>query len=80
MLLVFFDGTPAATSFGGTPSTAPLNYLQIYDEDIQYANAHVNVPVQIIQVNGTTVSMTAQDLLNLASQRLLQIAETNPAQ
>ncbi|MFZ1043354.1 MAG: hypothetical protein WCA79_04515 [Anaerolineales bacterium] len=79
VLKVFFDGTPAASSFGGTPGTAPINYLQADYEDVQYATAHVNAPVQIVQANGTTVMMTAQDLFNLASQKLLQIAETNHA-
>lgn len=79
VLNVFFDGTAVASSFGGTPGNAPLNYLQIYSPDIQYATAHINAPVQITQANGTTVMMTAQNLLNLASQKLLQIAETKPA-
>ena len=79
VLNVFFDGTAVASSFGGTPGGAPLNYLQIYSPDIQYATAHINAPAQVMQPNGTSITMTAQDLLNLASQKLLQIAETDPA-
>ena len=30
VLGVYFDGTPVASLFGGTPGSAPLNYLQIY--------------------------------------------------
>jgi hypothetical protein len=71
----YFDGTPAASAFGGSPGTAPMNYLQIYVADFQYAAAHVNAPARVMQTDGTTVMMTAQDLLNLASQKLLEIGE-----
>ena len=75
VLQVFFDGTPAAAAFGGTQGMAPLNYLQTYSPDIQYATAHVNAPVPVVQPNGTSLSVTAQDLLNLASQKILEISE-----
>ena len=76
VLNVYFNGTPVASSFGATPgSAAPLNYLQIYSPDIQYAQTNVNAPAQVVETSGTTVSTTAQDLLNLASQKLLEIAE-----
>ncbi|HUH98626.1 MAG TPA: hypothetical protein VLZ89_14775 [Anaerolineales bacterium] len=75
VLRVFFDGTPAAAAFGGTPGSASLNYLQDNYEDIQYATAHANAPVQIVQADGSTMTTTAQELLNLAGQSLLQIAE-----
>jgi hypothetical protein len=71
----YFDGTPAASFFGGTPGTAPYNYVQIYNEDIKYATAHANAPVQVVEADGTSITMTAQDLLNLASQKLLEIGE-----
>jgi hypothetical protein len=74
VLNIYFNGTPVATSFGGTPGTTPLNYLQIYSDDIQYAQMNVDAPAQVVETNGT-VSTTAQDLLNLASQKLLEIAE-----
>ena len=75
VLQVFFDGTPAA--LGGTPGMAPLNYLQIYSPDIQYANAHASATAQVIQGDGTSEMVTAQDLLNLASQKILEISEPN---
>jgi len=75
VLRVFFDGTPAADSFGGTPGTVPLNYLQVFYEDVQYSTTHSNDPVQIVQSSGQSVSLTAQAMLNLTSQKLLQIAE-----
>jgi uncharacterized protein (TIGR03437 family) len=75
VLNVYFDGTPAASLFGGTNGTAPLNYLQIYSPDIQYATANVNAPAQVVQTSGATVALSAQDLLNLASSKLFQISE-----
>lgn len=65
----------AASSFDGTPGSAPLNYLQIYSPDILYANDHASAPAQIVQSGGGSVMMSAQDLLNLASQKLQKIAE-----
>ena len=55
VLGVYFDGTPVASFFGGTPGAAPLNYLQIYSPDIQYATANANAPAQVVE-NGVTVS------------------------
>jgi uncharacterized protein (TIGR03437 family) len=71
----YFNGTAVASFFGGTQGTAPLNYLQIYSPDILYALASVNVPASIVEIGGASVAMSAQDLLNLASQKLLAIAE-----
>ena len=39
VLKVFFDGTAAGPSFGATAGTTPMNYLQIYAVDFQYAEA-----------------------------------------
>lgn len=75
VLNVYFDGTAVASFFGGTHGAAPLNYLQIYSQDIQYAEGHVNAPAQVGNTGGASAVMSAQDLLNLASQYLLQIAE-----
>ena len=75
LLNIYFTGSPAASSFGGTSGAAPLNYLQLYSQDIQYANANVNAPAQVTEAGGVTVSTTAQTMLNLASQELLTIAE-----
>jgi len=78
VLNVYFDGTAVASSFGGTTGTAPLNYLQIYSPDIQYATANAGAPAQIVETSGAIVTMAAQDLLNLASAKLLTIAEPAP--
>ncbi len=75
----YFDGTPAASAFGGISGSAPMNYLQIYVADIQYAAGHANSPVQVVRAEGASMSTTAQDMLNLASQKLLQIGEPKPA-
>ena len=75
LLNIYFGGSPAASFFGGTQGTAPLNYLQLYSQDIQYAEANVNAPAPVTETSGATVSTTAQALLNLASQKLLEIGE-----
>jgi len=70
VLGVYFGGTPVATFFGGgMMGTAPLNYLQIYAPDFQYAETHT-------ATTATTLGpKSAQDLLNLASEKLMEIAE-----
>jgi uncharacterized protein (TIGR03437 family) len=75
VLRVYFDGTPAASLFGGTNGAAPMNYLQIYSPDIQYAEMNAIAPAQVVETSGVTVALSAQDLLNLASSKLLQIGE-----
>jgi hypothetical protein len=75
VLKVFFDGTAAASFFGGTPGATPLNYLQIYAVDFQYAETHAHAPEQVVETGGASVSISAQDLLNLARQKLLEIGE-----
>ncbi len=75
VLVNYFDGTPAAASFGGTVGEAPMNYLQIYTDDFQYATMHSGASVKVIRSDGALVSVSAQDLLNLASRKLLDISE-----
>ncbi len=75
VLYVYFYGTPVATFFGGVPGAAPLNYLQIYSDDILYAEANSKSPVDIVQIDGAPLVISAQDLMNLASQKLFEIAE-----
>jgi hypothetical protein len=75
VLRLFFDGTPAASSFGGASGATLYNYVQIYNQDIMYASTHVSAPARVVMSNGTSEMMTAQDLLNLASQKLFEIAE-----
>jgi hypothetical protein len=75
VLYVYFYGTPVATFFGGVPGAAPLNYLQIYSDDILYAEANSKSPVDIVQIDGAPLVISAQDLMSLASQKLFEIAE-----
>jgi len=71
-LRAYFDETPVATVFGGTMSTAPLNYLQIFADDFQYAEKNTGTTATVSKTLGP---MSAQDLLNLASEKLLEIGE-----
>jgi hypothetical protein len=75
----FFEETAGASLFGGTPGTVLENHLQLYAADFQFATGHANAPVPVLQPNGTSVVTTAQDMLNSASQKILQIAEPAPA-
>ena len=75
MLKGYFDGTAAASFFGGTPGATPLNYLQIYAADFLYAETRAHAPEQVMGTGGASVSISAQDLLNLARQKLLEIGE-----
>ena len=81
LLHIYFNKTAVAAQFGGAPgfTPAPLNYLQIYSQDIVYATNHAQAPVPVIE-NGQSspVSATAQSMLELASQLLFQIAEPGP--
>ena len=79
LLNIYFDGTPVASSFGGTTGSTPLNYLQIFAEDIVYATNHAQAPVPVIEKGqASPVPVTAQSMLELASQLLFQIAEPGP--
>ena len=80
VLKVFFEGTAAASFFGGAQGATPLNYLQIYAVDFQYAETHIHAPQQLMETGGTSVSFSAQDLLNLATQKVLEIGEPTSSQ
>jgi len=67
---VFFDGTPAAQFYGGTWGPAPIEYLEVPLEDVQYAEANP-CPVKASTVHGKT---SLQDLLNQASHDLFEMA------
>jgi hypothetical protein len=54
---------------------SPLNCLQIYSDDIQYSEANADLPVEVMEIDGVNVLESAQELLNQASQHLLEIAE-----
>jgi hypothetical protein len=71
----YFDGTAVGSFFSASTGSAPLNYLQIYGPDIIYATNHATGPKVAVTEGSTTVKTTAQDLLDLASEKLAQIAE-----
>ncbi len=70
----FFTGTSVAGQYCKpfAVGPAPLNYLQIYYQDILYAASHGPTSVN---EDCSTVMVSAQDELNTASQQLLEIAE-----
>jgi hypothetical protein len=58
VLKVYFDGTPDGESYGATKGSARMNYMQVYEKDIEFANGDSKV----------------QAALDLASKRLLDQA------
>jgi hypothetical protein len=82
VLTWFFDETSEGPSFpsgtvkiGGHNGPAPLNYLQIYGEDINYASDNASNPKVGVTEGGVTKMVTAQGLLHKASLALAMIAE-----
>jgi hypothetical protein len=74
----YFNGTPAGGFFGEQSGTVPLNYLQVYHQDIRYATNHASGPKVTINVPGGTMNVTFQELLNLAGDALALIGEQEP--
>jgi hypothetical protein len=77
----FFEDTAYGAYFGtkglagrGDIGSDPLNYLQVYGPDIIYATANASNK-QPVTMNGTVVNITAQNLLNAASEALGFIGE-----
>ncbi len=58
VLSVYFDGTPDGDLYGASKGAARMNYLQVYEKDIQFANTQPAV----------------QAILEQASQQLLMQA------
>ena len=55
-------------------TSAPLNYLQVFDQDVLYAENNGCVVITN-GAGGQTISMSAQDLLNAANQLLFTIGQ-----
>jgi len=70
VMTVFFNGTPAATFYGGTVGTAPIQYLEVPFNDLQYALAN---PCPAAP-NSNIGEMSLQDLYNRASHDLFAMA------
>jgi len=55
-------------------TSAPLNYLQVYNQDVLYAESNGCVVITN-GAGGQTISVSAQDLLNAANQLLFTIGQ-----
>jgi glycosyl hydrolase family 42 (putative beta-galactosidase) len=51
VLAVFFAGTPYGHFYGSQDGTAPVQYLQIYQDDILYANSHLPVQAKLLEAS-----------------------------
>ncbi len=76
VLRTYFDGTPVGSNYGPPviSSNLPLNYLQIYVDDVLYANTNSTGSLVEDGFDNTT-NVTAQMLLTTASVQIAEIAE-----
>jgi hypothetical protein len=77
VLTTYFDGTPAGSYYGPSPilsSNRPLNYLQIYDADVSYAETNTTGSL-VADGYGSSNNLTAQMLFTNASSQISEIAE-----
>jgi hypothetical protein len=77
----YFAGTQGSSVFGGELGVAPLNYLQIYAPDIQYALENCGKDAEVLENDAYVVVPTmvsAETLLMQANRALLGIAEPAP--
>jgi hypothetical protein len=73
----YFDGTPVGSNYGIPPivsSNLLLNYFQIYNEDVTYANTNSTGSL-VVDGFGITNNMTAQMLFSIASSQFSGISE-----
>jgi len=56
VLAVFFAGTPYGHFYGSRDGTAPIHYLQIYQDDIVYANGHPPVQAKLLEASKRSLS------------------------
>lgn len=68
-LTVFFDGSRVASDFGGQQGTAPIQYVGIDYQDVQFAQQET-CPTPTNSVPG---QLSVQDLLNLAHRDLFEL-------
>jgi hypothetical protein len=80
VLTAFFDGTPLGTNYASSQiivsSNYPLNYLQIYDADVLYANTNATGSI-VTDGYGNMTNLTAQMLFSNASFQISEIAEAD---
>ncbi len=70
------SGHQSAAYIAKPRTVRPWNYLQIYSTDFLYAA--MNGPTTVMEGNCGSVNVSAQEELNLASKRLLEISEPPP--
>ena len=70
VLTVFFTGTPSAAFYGGTVGTAPMHYLEVPYQDLQYALTNPCPATPSSTIGHTSL----QDLYNRASHDLFAMA------
>jgi hypothetical protein len=56
VLTVFFAGTPYGHFYGSQDGTAPVQYLQIYQDDILYANGRPSVQAKLLEASKRILS------------------------
>jgi hypothetical protein len=74
----YFAGTQGSSVFGGEPGNAPLNYLQIYAPDIQYALENCGKDAEVLENEASVIvpaMVSDETLLMKANQALLAVAE-----
>lgn len=70
-----FTNVPGVSTTNAPLMTpAPLNYIQVYNDDVLYAESNGCVTIKN-GAGGQSISMSAQDLLNAANQLLYTISE-----
>jgi hypothetical protein len=72
VMKVFFDKTAAGPNYGGTIGSAPIHYLSVTVEDVQYAEKN---PCATPSNPALPGNPSMQDLLNRASHDLLTTAD-----
>ena len=55
-LTAFFAGTPYGHLYGAQNGTVPVQYLQMYQADIVYANSHPEVQTQLVETSKRILS------------------------
>ena len=56
----YFNGTPVGAQFGATNGPAPVQYLQIYETDIFYANTSADVQAALMAAAADLVELNTE--------------------
>jgi hypothetical protein len=75
VMQVYFDGTAAGGAYNVTSGNLRLNYMQIYDSDVLYANTNT-IGANVMTGSGIIITnLTATAEFTNASQQLFEIGE-----